>query len=156
MSGTYDGIERFWGRSIVDSFRLEEARVRWISPVINGPVDSLPGPQPYISEIIPLRYIGGRIELTAPISGEPGRPIFWGIDYAADPVPAAAQDHIDTLLDLARTHREQDFRDLALMVGVEREQIDALWDGTVRRLNLSRAQERTGRVTESDVGRPDD
>lgn len=56
-------------------------------------------------------------------------------NFGADATP----DHVDALLDLARNNREQDFRDLALMVGVEREQIDALWTGAVRRLKGSAA-----------------
>jgi len=47
-----------------------------------------------------------------------------------------ASDHIHALLDLARTHREQDFRDLAAMVGVQPDQLDALWAGTRRRVGL--------------------
>jgi hypothetical protein len=42
-------------------------------------------------------------------------------------------DTIQTLLNLARTGRERDFRDLAAMVGVEQERIDELWLGTKAR-----------------------
>ena len=41
---------------------------------------------------------------------------------------------VATLLDLARSSAEQDFRDLALMSGVDPQRVDELWEGARRRL----------------------
>ena len=45
-------------------------------------------------------------------------------------------EHVDVLLDLARRGREQEFRDLAAMLGVDKGCLDALWTGTRQRLGL--------------------
>ena len=47
---------------------------------------------------------------------------------------AIADDHVKTLVDLARQGREQDFRDLGAMLGVDKGALDDLWAGTVARL----------------------
>jgi hypothetical protein len=52
-----------------------------------------------------------------------------GPTYEASPT-----DHAEALTDLARSDREQDFRDLARMVGVDPKDLDALWAGTRLRL----------------------
>ena len=44
------------------------------------------------------------------------------------------EDQTKTLVELARQGREQDFRDLAAMLGIDQERRDALWSGTVARL----------------------
>ena len=46
----------------------------------------------------------------------------------------------ETLVDLARAGREQEFRDLAAMVGVEPSSINGLWRGTIKRLHRSGAK----------------
>ena len=43
-------------------------------------------------------------------------------------------DHVRTLVDFARQGREQDFRDLGAMLGVDKGALDDLWRGTVARL----------------------
>ena len=56
------------------------------------------------------------------------------VPVAGDEESAVPQDTIDTLLDLARADRREDFMALAGMVGVSDAQRDELWTGTRRRL----------------------
>ena len=44
------------------------------------------------------------------------------------------QGTVEALVDLARQGQEQDFRDLATMSGVPAGEVDALWQGTRRRV----------------------
>lgn len=45
-----------------------------------------------------------------------------------------AQPHVDALLDLGRAGRHDDFLELARMLGVDDDDLEPLWRGTVRRL----------------------
>jgi hypothetical protein len=56
--------------------------------------------------------------------------------YLADTVHP---DHVEVLLDLARTGHEAEFKELAGAVGVPRKDLDDMWQGTTSRLHRKEA-----------------
>jgi len=54
---------------------------------------------------------------------------------SAEPSYSAPDDETwATFADLAREGREQDFKDMARMLGVDPERIGPMWEGTLRRV----------------------
>lgn len=51
-----------------------------------------------------------------------------------DGAQSNSEDQIETLVDLARQGDEKSFRELALAIGVSRENLDAFWLGACRRV----------------------
>jgi hypothetical protein len=47
-------------------------------------------------------------------------------------------EHVDVLIDLVRSGDRSAFDDLAMAVGVRRDKLDEVWDGTVKRINHGR------------------
>jgi len=56
------------------------------------------------------------------------------VQHEGTPLP---EDAVETLCDLARADAEPEFKDLARMLGVAIENLDAMWAGTKRRIKKS-------------------